>query len=951
MESLLAQHWHHLPIDEVVELLGTDAESGLDVFEVRHRQKHFGPNVISGQRRLSALQRFLLQFRNPLIYILLAASAVTIFVKGPVDASIIFAAVLVNAIVGYVQESRAERAMEALASAMTTEATVIRAGATRRLDAAEIVPGDLVILKAGDKVPADLRLIRSRDLQVAEAALTGESTPVHKDASVLLAPTTSLADRLNMAYASTLVTYGTAAGVVIATGNETEVGRISGLIAAAEDLQTPLTRKITRLSKLLLWVILGLAAVTFGVGLVRGQPLIDTFTAAIALAVAMIPEGLPAALTVTLAIGVSRMARRRAIVRRLPAVETLGAVTIICSDKTGTLTQNEMTVEEVRVTGATYRLMGVGYVPQGQILRDDQPVDVEEHAALLETLRAGLLCNDSALHFVGGQWRAEGDPTEVALIVAAHKAGLAPAELESGPGDGPVHWPRLDAIPFESVHQYMATLHDPGPGARVVYLKGAVEAVLSRCRSALAADGTEVPLDAEAVQRDVEAMAGEGLRVLAFARGELPATASALRHEDVATGLVFLGLQGMIDPPRPEAIQAVRVCQQAGIQVKMITGDHALTAAAVAAELGLIAPAQATGEPPALTGVAGSQSSSESGLEAAQWAAASGRVEQAGSAAGWPGVMVGAELEACCDEELIHRVEQTAVFARVSPEQKLRLVEALQARGHVVAMTGDGVNDGPALKQADVGVAMGCSGTEVAKEAADVVLTDDNFATIEAAVEEGRGVFDNLTKIIAWTLPTNLGEGLILLLAIAAGTALPILPVQVLWINMVTVAVLGVVLALEGREPLIMERPPRPPEAPILTRPLVWRTVLVGSMMLIGAFGLYEWELGSGMSVAAARTVAVNVVVAMEVFYLLNCRSLRYSIFQIGVLSNKWVLAGIAAIVLLQLAFTYMPFMEWLLHSAPITAGAWARVLGAGLLAYLVVELEKGLARRAGFRV
>jgi len=904
MQSILGKHWHRLPPDEVVTLLDSDSQAGLDTFEIGHRQERFGRNVLTPKRGKSPLVRFLLQFNNPLIYILLVATVITAVVKDIVDAAIILAVVLVNAIIGFIQESRAERAIEALAQAVMTEATVIRAGKTQRISAAELVPGDLVVLKAGDKTPADLRLIRSRDLQVAEAALTGESVPVEKDANQLLASETSLADRHNMAYASTLVTYGSGVGVVVATGDNTEVGRISQLISSAAELETPLTRKISQFSRLVLYAILVLAAVTFLIGLLRRQPVIDTFTAAIALAVAMIPEGLPAALTVTLAIGVSRMARRRAIIRKLPAVETLGSVTIISSDKTGTLTQNQMTVQEIYVAGATYRVTGTGYAPVGEIQLGDTVIgEISEHGALLETMTAGLLCNDSNLSQNEGTWRAEGDPTEVALIVAARKAGLATGDDPDAPGGRAIDLPRLDAIPFESQHQYMVTLHDAGAGQpRLAYMKGAAEVILARCTSAVDAHGQAIPLDAEAVHRQVEAMASKGLRVLAFSKGELPPAVSAIHHDDVESGQVFLGLQGMIDPPRPEAIAAVAACQNAGIQVKMITGDHALTAAAIARDLGL--------------------------------------------SDGAPAVLTGKDLATCCDEDLIEQVERTAVFARVSPEQKLRLVEAFQARGHVVAMTGDGVNDGPALKQSNIGIAMGITGTDVAKEAADMVLTDDNFATIEAAVEEGRGVFDNLTKIIAWTLPTNLGEGLIILLAIVAGITLPILPVHILWINMTTVAVLGIVLALEQREPGIMSRPPRHPNAPILTRVLLWRVALVGAMILFGAFGLFELELLRGASIDAARTVAVNTVIMVEIFYLLNCRSLTHSMFSVGVFSNRWVIVGIVAMVLLQLLFTYAPFMNEALSSAPIRSAAWARIVAVGFGGYLVVELEKWLRRR-----
>jgi Ca2+-transporting ATPase len=785
---------------------------------------------------------------------------------------------------------------------------VIRAGKPQRIPAAELIPGDVVSLQAGDKVPADMRLVRTRDLQVAEAALTGESVPVHKAADILLKSSTVLAERENMVYASTLVTLGQGTGVVTATGDNTEVGRISQLISSAQELATPLTRKIAAFSRLILYAILVLAAVTFLVGVVRGQPTVDTFTAAVALAVAMIPEGLPAALTVTLAIGVSRMARRQAIIRKLPAVETLGSVTVICSDKTGTLTQNQMTVQQVVVRGACYEVTGSGYGPQGEILYQDVPVTVSGEspagsvAALRECLVAGLLCNDSALTQEATVWQVRGDPTEAALIVSAHKGGLETDVQQQ-------RLPRLDVVPFDSQHQYMATLHDAGPDrSRQVYLKGAVEVIQTRCATALNAAGELVSLDLNQIQQDVEEMAARGLRVLAFASGELPRGSSTLTHADVTAGLTFLGLQGMMDPPRPEAMAAVQTCQKAGIRVKMITGDHALTAATIAQQLGL----KGTSAPDSDASI----------------------------------VLTGEDIAGCSDEHLIKVAEHTPVFARVSPEQKLRLVEALQARGNIVAMTGDGVNDGPALKQADVGIAMGVIGTDVAKEAADMVLTDDNFASIEAAVEEGRGVFDNLTKIIAWTLPTNLGEGLIILLAILAGIVLPILPIHVLWINMTTVGILGIVLALELKEPHIMDRPPRDPQAPILTRELLWRVLLVGLLILVGAFGLFEWELINGASVARARTVAVNVIVMVELFYLLNCRSLTRSIFQIGPFSNPWIIGGMLLMVLLQLLFTYVPFMNRFFSSAPISLAAWGRIVGVGFIGYLVVELEKWMRRR-----
>lgn len=906
MQTLLGRHWHHLPPSEVLELLESDAERGLDIFEVQHRQQRFGPNALTPKRGKSPLMRFLSQLGNPLIVILLIASVVTALVKGPVDALIILAVVLINAVIGYVQEAKAENAIEALAQAMTTEATVIRSGERTRIPATALVPGDIVILQAGDKTPADLRLLRTRDLQVAEATLTGESAPVKKEAHAVLPVDVVLAERSTMAYASTLVTYGQGVGIVTATGDSTEVGRISQLIAEAQELQTPLTRRISEFSHLVLYAVLGLAVVVFLTGLLRGQPVVDTFTAAIAMTVAMIPEGLPAALTVTLAIGVSRMAQRRAIIRKLPAVETLGSVTVICSDKTGTLTQNQMTTQRIMAGGRLYTVTGIGYAPVGEILERDgsvAPVD----RGLRECLLAGLLCNDSDVILDDGQWKAQGDPTEVALLVAAHKAGLEAAAMRE-------KYPRLDAIPFDSQHRYMATLHaalndQETALGRLVYVKGSLEVILERCNLAMDAHGQMVPLDADQVHQQADEMAAKGLRVLAFARGQMPAEASAVGHADITYGLTFLGLQAIIDPPRQEVISAIRTCFDAGIDVKMITGDHALTAAAIAAQIGLAAPC-------------------EDGTPSEQC------------------VLTGTALAARSDAELINAVEDVSVFARVSPEQKLRLMEALQARGHVVAMTGDGVNDGPALKQANIGIAMGLGGTEVAKEAADMVLTDDNFATIEAAIEEGRGVFDNLTKIIVWVLPTNVGEGLILLLAVLLGIALPILPAHVLWINTVTAGALGLVLALEPKEPGIMRRSPRAPDSPILTPTLLRRIVLVGLCILAGAFGLYELALLAGSDVAHARTVAVNAIVMIEVFYLFNCRSLSQSMFHTGVLSNRWVLVGVIGMTLLQLLFTYAPFMNAIFDTAPLTLADWLRVLAVSLAVYFLIELEKWLGRR-----
>ena len=897
MKEILEEHWHHLPETEVVDFLESALDKGLDAFEVGHRQTQFGPNKITQKKGTSPLVLFLLQFHQPLVYILLAAAVVTSILREWVDAGVIFGVVLVNAVIGFIQEAKAVKAIEALAQSLTTTATVIRGGERRQIPATELVPGDIVLLQSGDKVPADLRLITTRELQIDESTLTGESVPVQKQ-NGQLPHDTLLADRLNMAYSSTLVTYGIATGVVVATGNNTEIGRINELIASADILATPLTKKIARFSGLLLYVILGLAAITFAVGIFRGESWLNMFMAIVALAVGAIPEGLPAAVTITLAIGVSKMARRNAIIRKLPAVETLGSTTIICSDKTGTLTQNQMTVQELFAGSESFLVSGIGYAPEGEISHSNEAVVPSEHVALHECLTAGMICNDSALLEVDSEWRVEGDPTEAALVVAARKGGLEREQLS-------VALPRINVIPFESQYQYMATEHGTAE-RRVIYLKGSVESVLDRCSTVLSRTGELMPLEPDACHRAAAEIAEKGLRVLAFARMEREHATAELGHDDVAEGMTFLGLQGMIDPPRPEAVAAVRVCQGAGIQVKMITGDHVITATAIARQIGLV-------------GGSG---------DADQLLAMNGR-----------------DIEALSDEELIVVAKQNSVFARVAPEQKLRLVVALQATGNVVAMTGDGVNDAPALRQADIGVAMGITGTEVAKEAADMLLTDDNFSSIEAAVEEGRGVYDNLVKFITWTLPTNLGEGLVILAAVFAGVQLPITPVQILWINMTTAVLLGLMLAFEPKEPGIMSRPPLDPHQPLLTKELSMRICLVGFMLLVGSFGIFEWELRRG-SLEAARTCATNIFVFGEIFYLFNCRSLRHSMFRIGLFSNLWVLGGVGLMVLLQMLFTYLPVMNTAFGSQPIGVRQWGLIIGTSLVVYIVIECEKWLRHR-----
>ena len=888
---------HAVPGGTILDALGSSLR-GLSEHEATTRLEQYGPNALTPPQKEGPLRRLLRQFLQPLIYILLTSVLITALLEEWVDAGVILGVVLVNALIGFMQEAKALQAIEALAREMTTTATVLRDGEKSRIPATDLVPGDIVLLHSGDRVPADLRLLRSRDLQIDESALTGESIPVEKGIDTVEADTV-LADRHNMAYSTTLVTHGTGMGVVTATGDHTELGRISEMISSAEVLATPLTRKINRFSHLLLYVILAMAAVTFLVGTLRGESWFNMFMASVALAVGAIPEGLPAAVTITLAIGVARMARRNAIIRHLPAVETLGSTTVICSDKTGTLTQNQMTVQQLLAGGERFQASGLGYDPDGAILRNDTRITTTDHPALAELLRAGALCNDSRLKKGRKGWYIEGDPTEGALLVVACKAGLDPGELQTA-------WPRLDAIPFESEYQYMATLHEHREArTRWVYLKGSVESLLPRCMTALDASGEPIPLETAEIEDEVQKMTTEGLRVLAFARIEFPAEIDAICHENVETGLTFLGLQGMIDPPRPEAVTAVRACQAAGIQVKMITGDHPGTAAAIADQIGLD---RGIGEVPVITGAA---------------------------------------LAGISEQELDEIAANTVVFARVAPEQKLHLVEALQRRDNVVAMTGDGVNDAPALRRADIGVAMGITGTEVSREAADMILTDDNFSSIEAAVEEGRGVYDNLIKFITWTLPTNLGEGLVIMAAVFAGAVLPILPVQILWINMTTAVLLGLMLAFEPKEPGIMQRPPHDPRRPILSRRLLLRIGVVGILLLTGSFGLFGWALANGASEAQARTIAVNVFVCGELFYLFNCRSLTRSMFSLGVFSNHWLIGGVIIMIILQLLFTYAPIMNRIFYSAPIGLSSWLLIVAVGAVIYTVVGFEKWLQKRA----
>lgn len=890
--------WHGISTDEVLGALGS-GPAGLSDAEARRRLLEVGPNQLRRVEGAGLLEILWRQVASPMIYVLLASAVLALLTGKRVDGLVILGVVVVNALIGFFQEFRAGRAIRALMEIVPEMATVMRDGVRRSIPAAEVVPGDVIVLESGDKVAADLRVLRQRSLRVEEAMLTGESQPIAKHMNTL-DPGLALADRRNVVFGGTLVLSGSGTGVVVATGAATELGRISALLQEADTLETPLMRQLDSVGRWLAVGIVSVAGLLLVVGFLRGYPLVDALLVAVTLAVAAIPEGLPAIVTIALAIGVQRMARRRAVIRSLPAAETLGATTVICSDKTGTLTRNEMTVQVVRTPAGCFDLEGVGYEPAGRVVRRSDGTEASK-AEVEELLRAGLLDSDAQLEAGPGGWRVVGDPTEGALVVAAVKAGLDPEALREA-------WPRLDVIPFESERRFMAALHALPGGGAVIFAKGAPEAILARC-----AEGT----DGDQVMAWVEEMAAGGMRVLAVAAADAAPGVSALEEGDVA-GLRLLGIVGMMDPPRPEAIDAIRRCHEAGIVVKMITGDHRATAVAIGRQLGLVA--EGTG---GVTGV---------------------------------------ELDRLDADGMEEVVARENVFARVAPEHKLALVRALQRRGHVVAMTGDGVNDSPALRQADIGVAMGITGTGASKEAADIVLADDNFATIAAAVEEGRRVYDNLVKSLAFVIPTNLGLALILLTAvmafpmIAGRPLLPMTPTQTLWINLVAAVALALPLAFEAREPGLMRRPPRRPGEPILGRFVLFRSALVAILMTAGALGVFTYEywleIGRGTASAVAlreaQTMAVTTVVLFQVFYLLNCRSLRDSIVRIGLFSNPAIYVGIGAILILQTAFVYHPLLNRLFGTAPLNANALVKSLVVALTILPVITLEKWWRRQDG---
>ncbi|MFN3473201.1 MAG: HAD-IC family P-type ATPase [Blastomonas sp.] len=891
-------NFHAMPAPAAVEKMGSQA-TGLGREEAQARLARYGHNRLPEGKRRSSLTRFALQFHNLLIYVLIAAAALAAAIDHVTDALVIVAVVLINAIIGFVQEGRAENAMDAIRAMIDPHASVLRDGQRLTIAADEVVPGDIVMLEAGDRVAADLRLIKASSLKADEAILTGESVAVDKQVAPVSAEV-PLGDRFSMAFSGSIVAAGQGEGVVVATGAHTQLGQISTMIGTIDTLATPLIRQMNHFARQITVAVLALNALVFGFAIwSESYAMSDAFMVVVGLAVAAIPEGLPAVMTITLAVGVQRMARRNAIIRRLPAVETLGAVSVICSDKTGTLTRNEMTVTRLVTADGMVCVDGTGYTPVGTFASDGNgPIDPAAEPVLETLTLAGLLCNDAALREVEGRWIVDGDPMEGALVSLAVKAGHKDAVARA-------EFKRIAEIPFDARHRYMATLNARVGHAPRLFIKGAPEAIIERCSSVATANG-HVAIECAQWLAHVDTLATAGQRVIAVAQRVMPTGTDAISIDDVAGGLTLLGLIGLIDPPRPEAIAAIAECRAAGIRVKMITGDHAVTARAIAIALGL-------GDDPR--------------------------------------TLTGADLEKLNDAAFDDEAHTALVFARASPEQKLRLVEALQRDGSVIAMTGDGVNDAPALKRADIGVAMGQKGTEAAKDASEMVLADDNFASIVSAVREGRTVYDNLTKVIAWTLPTNGGEAMTIILAILFGLTLPITPVQILWINMVTAVALGLALAFEPPEAGAMRRPPRQSGQSLLSGRLLWRIGFVSVLMVAGTFGIFTYAVAQGQAIENARTMAVNTMVVMEIFYLFSVRYVHgASLTWQGVLGTPAVLVSVGIVIAAQLLFTYAPFMNRLFASRPVAWGDGMLIIGIGLALLLLVEAEKWIARRLGRR-
>lgn len=881
--------WHSLSVDSVLCDLETSS-AGLSQLEIDARLAQYGANRLPESKRRSTLIRFVMQFHHILIYLLIGSAAITAFLRHWIDTGVILAVVLANAVIGFLQEGKAEKAMDAIRHMLAPRANVIRNGERIGIEGEHLVPGDIVLLEAGDKVPADLRLVLAHGLSMQEAILTGESVPVEKHTDAVAAEA-AMGDRLCMAFSGTLVTSGQGKGVVVATGSNTEIGRISDLLAEVETLTTPLVKQMGIFAKWLTIFILLIASALIVYGYFVGhRDFGEMFMAVVGLSVAAIPEGLPAVLSITLAVGVQAMAQRNAIVRRLPAIETLGSVSVICTDKTGTLTRNEMMVASVLTHQNLFTLDGDGYSPDGTLKLQDSRVSPSEHLVLEQLARAASLCNDAALKLENGVWHVEGDPMEGALLAFAWKMDIDVRSQQAT-------WTRTDAIPFDAQHRFMATLNHDHDRHTYVFVKGAPERIVEMCMNQYTTGEKTEPLNITYWNRHAEMIAAQGQRVLAFAARPVPTTHTVLEHTDVEGTLTLLGMVGMIDPPRPEAVTAVRECHGAGIRVKMITGDHAKTAAAIGKQIGLQNPDT---------------------------------------------VLQGTELDAMDDAALRQAVLNCDIFARTSPEHKLRLVMALQSHGLTVAMTGDGVNDAPALKRADAGIAMGKKGSEAAKEAAELVLADDNFASIVAAVREGRTAYDNIRKVISWALPTNAGEALTIVVALLFGLTLPISSIQILWINLITAITLGIALAFEPTEASTMLHPPRPRNEPLLGGVLVWHIVLVSILFLCGVYGIYSYAIDRGHSLELARTLALNTLVVMEIFHLFFIRNFySTSLTWKAVRGTKVVWTVVTIITVAQFAITYLPSLQAVFATESVPLWDGLLVIAIGVALFAIIETEK----------
>lgn len=891
----LNDEWHARSVDVTLEMLDVDAQ-GLNAAEVLKRRTQYGSNALEMHKGRSTFMRFMMQFHHVLIYFLLFSAAITLFLEHLVDTVVILAVVLANALIGFIQEGKAEKAMESIREMLTPHANVIRGGQRTNVLSYEVVPGDIVLLEAGDKVPADIRLISARNVSVEEAILTGESVPTQKGVEPVAADA-PVGDRSCMLFSGTLLNTGAAKGVVVATGALTEIGKVGTLLSTVETITTPMVEQMGVFAKWLTFLILVVSSLLLLYGyFVSKMAFADLFMVVVGLSVAAIPEGLPAITTITLAIGVRAMARRHVIVRRLPTIETLGSVSVICTDKTGTLTRNEMMVAALVTQDQSLQVTGLGYKPEGEIMSGDALPLANQQAAITELGVASIVCNDADILERNGIWGVEGDPMEGALLAFAGK--VSDVEIKATRAS----WERVDSIPFDARHRFMATLNRNDSGQSLAFVKGAPEQIMGMCINQRSGSDSVEPLNTAYWTDQADQLSQHGQRILAFAVKNIDSAQSKLDFFDVENGLTLLGIVGLIDPPRPESITAIKQCHDAGIRVKMITGDHAGTAAAIAKQIGL---------------------------------------QNAHS------VLTGADIDRLDDSQLKAAVIETDVFARTSPEHKLRLVMALQSNGLAVAMTGDGVNDAPALKRADAGIAMGQKGSEAAKEAADLVLTDDNFASIVAAVREGRTVYDNIKKVISWTLPTNAGESAVIIFALLAGSSMPVTPVQILWINLITAVTLGLALAFEPTEEKTMQRPPRPRGEALIGGTLVWHIIFVSFLFLAGVMGIYSYAIAQGYSEALAQTCSVNTLVVMEIAHLFFIRNIYgTSLNWESVKGTKAVWITVGVITAAQFAITYIPLLQGIFGTEAIAFKDGVLIVGVGALLFFIIEVEKQIRLR-----